>query len=63
MDPLDPVSKLLMLLDPSVDPRMLKRPFLPKEKRPRALRSAVFMVPTDDSVAADMDAARVLVLR
>jgi hypothetical protein len=42
---------------------MLKRLFLAKLKRPRALRSAVFIVPTEDSVAADMDAARVLVLR
>ena len=62
-DPLDPVSKLLMLRDPRVDDLMLKRPFLVKLKRPRALRRAVFMVPTEDSVAADMEAARVLVLR
>ena len=59
-DPLDPVSKLLSDLDPSVELRTLNMPPLPKEKRLRADRMAVPIVPTEDSVAAEMDAARVL---
>jgi hypothetical protein len=42
---------------------MLKRPFLLKVNLPSALLSAEFIVPTDDSVTAEMEAARVLVLR
>jgi hypothetical protein len=50
-----------VLRDPNVELRMLKTPFFAQEKRPRAERSAVFIVPTEESVAADMEAARVLV--
>lgn len=59
-DLLDPVSKLLSDRDPSVEFRTLNIPPLPKEKRPSADRMAVPIVPTEDSVAADMEAARVL---
>jgi hypothetical protein len=50
-----------VLRDPSVELRTLKTPFLAHENRPSAERSAVFIVPTDESVAVDMEAARVLV--
>jgi hypothetical protein len=40
---------------------MLKRPLRLKLNFPSALRRALFMVPTDDSVTADIEAARVLV--
>lgn len=59
-DPLEPVSKLLSDLDPSVELRTLNMPPLPKVKRLSADRIAVPMVPTEDSVAAEIDAARVL---
>jgi hypothetical protein len=59
-EPLDPVSKLLSDRDPRVEFRTLNIPPLPKEKRPSADRIAVPIVPTDDSVAAEMEAARVL---
>lgn len=52
-----------VLRDPRVELRMLKTPLLPNEKRPNAERRAEFIVPTDDSVAAEMEAARVLDLR
>ena len=59
--PLDPVSREdPVLRDPRVELRMLNTPLLPNEKRPSAERSAEFMVPTEDSVAADIEAARVL---
>lgn len=59
----EPLSKDPELRDPSVELRMLKMPLLPNEKRPRAERRAEFIVPTEDSVAAEMEAARVLDLR
>ena len=59
-DPLDPVSKLLSDRDPCVEFRALNMPPLPKVKRLSADRMAVPMVPTEDSVAAEMEAARVL---
>jgi hypothetical protein len=60
--PLDPASKDdPVLRDPSVELRTLKTPFFAQEKRPSADRSAEFMVPTEESVAAEMEAARVLV--
>jgi hypothetical protein len=62
-EPLDPVSKLLRLREPRVEPLMLNRPFLLKLNLPSALLRAEFMVPTEDSVTAEMEAARVLVLR
>jgi hypothetical protein len=59
--PLDPASKEEPVLrDPRVELRTLKTPFLPQEKRPSADFKAVFMVPTEESVAAEMEAARVL---
>lgn len=58
-----PPSNEPVLLDPRVELRTLNMPFLPKENRPSAERSALFIVPTEDSVAADMEAARVLVFR
>lgn len=59
----DPPSRDPVLREPSVESRTLNMPRLPKEKRPSADLRAVFIVPTDDSVAAEMEAARVLVLR
>jgi hypothetical protein len=62
--PLEPTSKEdPVLRDPRVELRTLNTPFLLHEKRPSAERSAVFMVPTEESVAAEIDAARVLVFR
>lgn len=52
-----------VLRDPSVELRMLKTPLFPNENRPSAERRAEFMVPTEDSVAAEIEAARVLDLR
>lgn len=52
-----------VLRDPRVELRILNMPFLPNEKRLSAERRALFMVPTDDSVAAEMEAARVLDFR
>lgn len=61
---LEPLSKEEPVLrEPSVESRMLNMPCLPKEKRPRADLRAVFIVPTEESVAAEMEAARVLVFR
>ena len=62
-EPFEPESKELLLRDPRVEPLMLKRLFLPKLNLPIAERSAEFMVPTEDEVAAEMEAARVLDLR
>ena len=62
--PLEPVSKDdPVLRDPRVELRTLNTPFLAREKRPSAERSAVFIVPTEESVAAEIEAARVLVFR
>lgn len=52
-----------VLRDPRVESRTLNMPRLPNENRPSADRRAVFIVPTEDSVAAEMEAARVLVFR
>lgn len=52
-----------VLREPSVEFRMLKTPLLPKEKRPKADFSAVFIVPTEESVAAEIEAALVVVFR
>lgn len=61
---LEPLSKdEPVLRDPRVELRMLKTPFLPNENRPSAERRALFMVPTEDSVAAETEAARVLDFR
>ena len=58
-DPLESSSKLFKDLDPC-ELRTPNMPPLPKEKRLRADLIAVPMVPTEDSVAAEMEAARVL---
>ena len=59
----EPLSKDPLLREPSVESRTLNMPCLPKEKRLSADRSAEFIVPTEDSVAAEIEAARVLDLR
>jgi hypothetical protein len=59
---LDPASNDdPVLRDPRVELRTLNTPFFAQEKRPSADLSAEFMVPTEESVAAEIEAARVLV--